>query len=90
MVISGIGLVTPIGIGWRDFWQAALQGESGIKKITSFDTTDFASRIAGQVLDFEPSKWVNPKKLKYMSRPVQMAIAAVKMALEDSNLIISI
>lgn len=89
VVITGIGLVTPIGIGWRNFWEAALQGKSGVRKVVGFDTTGFASRIAGQVMDFEPSKWIDPRKLKYMSRPVQLAIAATKLALEDSRLTIT-
>jgi 3-oxoacyl-[acyl-carrier-protein] synthase II len=89
VAITGIGLVTPIGISWQNFWRAALQGESGIRKIVGFDTTGFVSRIAGQVLDFKPSKWINPRKLKYLSRPVQLAVAAAKMALGDSHLSIT-
>jgi 3-oxoacyl-[acyl-carrier-protein] synthase II len=85
-VITGLGLVTPIGTGWRNFWKAALEGKSGIREVVGFDTSGFVSRIAGQIPDFEPEKWINRKKLKYTSRSVQLAVAAAKLALKDSNL----
>jgi 3-oxoacyl-[acyl-carrier-protein] synthase II len=86
VVITGLGLVTPIGTGWRNYWKAALQGRSGIGEIEGFDTTGFVSRIAGQIKGFEPENWLHPRKLKYTSRSVQLAVAAAKLALEDSNL----
>ncbi len=86
VVITGLGLITPIGTGWRNFWKAALEGKSGIREVVGFDTSGFASRIAGQIQDFEPEKWLNPRKLKHMSRSVQLAVAAAKLAIEDSRL----
>jgi 3-oxoacyl-[acyl-carrier-protein] synthase II len=86
VVITGLGLVTPIGTGRREFWDAALKGVSGIRSIQGFDTGEFVSKIAGQVLDFDGSKWIDRRKLRYMSRSVQLAVAAAKLALEDSRL----
>jgi len=89
VAVTGIGLITPIGIGRKVFWKSALEGKSGIGKIVGIDTSGFASRIAGQVVDFEPADYIPRSKARHMSRQAQMALAAAKMALEDSRFVVS-
>lgn len=86
VVITGLGAVTPIGIGKDEFWNALLAGQTGIGKITRFDATDFSTQIAGEVKNFEPALYMDKKEAKRMDRFTQFAIAASKMALEDSKL----
>jgi 3-oxoacyl-[acyl-carrier-protein] synthase II len=89
VVITGIGLVVPNGIGTAHAWQAALEGQSGIANITLFDASSFASRFAGEVKGFEPAQYIEKKKIKEMARFVQLAMAASKMAVQDSHLELS-
>lgn len=86
VVVTGLGAVTPIGIGKNEFWQALLQGKSGISKITRFDASEYTAQIAGEVKDFDPSKYIDKKEAKRMDRFTQFAIAASKMAFEDSGI----
>ncbi len=86
VVVTGLGAVTPIGIGKDAFWQALLAGKSGIGPITRFDAADFSSKIAGEVKDFDPSLYIDKKEAKRMDRFTQFAVAASKMALEDSGI----
>lgn len=86
VVITGIGAITPIGIGKDEFWQALLAGKSGIGPITRFDATDYTTRVAGEVKDFEPSNYIDKKEAKRMDRCTQFAVAATRMAFEDSGL----
>jgi 3-oxoacyl-[acyl-carrier-protein] synthase II len=86
IVISGLGVVSPNGIG-KDAWFSALAaGRSGVKPITSFDATHLPSRIAGEVRDFDPGAWIDPKQLRHVSRTVPMVLAASKEALNDAAL----
>lgn len=85
VVITGIGAITPIGIGKDDFWQALLAGKSGIGRITRFDAAEYSAQIAGEVKDFDPSAYIDKKEAKRMDRYAQFAVAATKMALEDGN-----
>ena len=84
VVVTGIGLVCPVGIGTDESWNSLLAGQGGIATITSFDTTGFDCRIAGQVKNFDPLQWIGKKELKKMGRFIQLALAgadfAVKMA----------
>lgn len=89
VVVTGLGLVTPLGIGVEETWNALIQGKSGIQRITSFDASDFPSQIAGEVKGFKPEDYIEPKEIKKMDRFIQFAIAATSMALKDSNLIIN-
>ncbi len=89
VVVTGIGLVTPNGIGTSDTWQSVLAGQSGIGPITLMDATNYATRFAGEVRGFDPLRWVEKKKLKEMSRFVQLSVAASKMAAADSGLELS-
>jgi 3-oxoacyl-[acyl-carrier-protein] synthase II len=86
VVVTGLGLVTPTGIGTEASWQALLGGKSGVGLITAFDTKDYACRIAAEVTNFEASEFMARKKIKEMCRFTQFAMAATKMAMEDSGL----
>ncbi len=86
VVITGIGLVTPIGCDAQTTWASLLEGRSGIGPITQFDTTDHPVTIAGEVSDFDPLKWIGRKDAKKMDRFIHFAIGASMMALEDANL----
>ncbi|MDF2502418.1 MAG: fabF [Anaerosporomusa subterranea] len=86
VVITGLGAVTPLGIGTDIFWKSLLEGKSGIARITRFDPSDYATQIAGEVKDFDPTNYIDKKEAKRMDRCTQFAITASKMALEDSRL----
>lgn len=86
VVITGVGAITPIGIGKDEFWNGLVAGKSGISLITRFDTTDFTSKIAGEVKDFDYTQYVDKKEGKRMDRFVHYAVAASKMAIADAEL----
>jgi len=86
VVVTGVGLVSPVGIGTEETWQAVRNGKSGIGRITAFDSTEFACRIAGEVKDFDPHKYVEKKEIKKMGRFIQFAIAASDYAISRSGL----
>src|SRR3979411_105203 len=89
VVITGIGILDPNGIGLDAFWESLLAGRSGIGPITLFDATDLKSRIAGEVKDFDPQEYIEPElKPKRMARHTQFAYAATMMALRDAGLTI--
>jgi len=86
VVVTGLGCITPVGIGKDAFWSALLEGKSGVGRITRFDPTDFATQIAGEVKDFDATKFIDRKEAKRMDRFTQFAVAAAKMAIEDAKL----
>jgi 3-oxoacyl-[acyl-carrier-protein] synthase II len=86
VVITGIGAVSPNGIGAEAFWQATRNGESGIGPITRFDTSDFAVRVAGEIKGFREEDYVSPKDRPHVSRVAPLAIAAVQEALASAGL----
>lgn len=86
VVVTGLGAVTPIGIGKDEFWKALLAGKSGIGKITRFDASEYTTQIAGEVKDFDPANYIDKKEAKRMDRFTQFAVAASKMAFEDSGI----
>jgi 3-oxoacyl-[acyl-carrier-protein] synthase II len=88
-VVTGVGLLSSVGVGTEESWQAVLAGRSGISTITAFDASQFSSRIAGEVRDFQPEKFVERKELKKMGRFIQFAIAATDFAMAMSGLKIS-
>ena len=88
VVITGIGAVTPIGTGVAKFWHALLEGTSGVALITKFDCADIATKIAAEVKDFDPENYVDRKEARRMDRFTQFAVAASKLALDDSGLAI--
>jgi 3-oxoacyl-[acyl-carrier-protein] synthase II len=86
VVVTGVGLVTPVAIGTEQTWRGLLEGRSGIAGITRFDHTNFATHFAGEVKDFDPTKWITAREAKQVDRFIQFAIAAGAMAMEDSGL----
>jgi 3-oxoacyl-[acyl-carrier-protein] synthase II len=86
VVITGIGLVSPLGIGTEVNWRALTAGHSGIGRITHFDPSAFASQIAGEVKDFDPLRFIEKKDVKKMDVFIQFAIAASVFAMDDSKL----
>jgi 3-oxoacyl-[acyl-carrier-protein] synthase II len=89
VVITGIGLVTPVGLTTSENWDSLMAGRSGITTITKFDTTKFSTKIAGEVKNFDPLQYIEKKDLKKMDPFIQYAIAAFDQALADSALKIS-
>ena len=86
VVVTGIGLVTPVGIGKEETWSALLAGKSGAGPITSFDASEFATTFACEVKDFDPTRWMEKRLAKTLDRFVQLALAAATMAKEDAGL----
>ncbi|KXZ39629.1 3-oxoacyl-[acyl-carrier-protein] synthase II [Alkalithermobacter thermoalcaliphilus JW-YL-7 = DSM 7308] len=86
VVITGIGCVTPIGIGKEKYWNSLKEGFCGIDKITRFDTSDYTTKIAAEVKDFTPEDYIEKKEAKRMDRFTQYAVAAAKLALDDSGI----
>jgi 3-oxoacyl-[acyl-carrier-protein] synthase II len=90
VVITGIGLVTPCGLGVKETLQNLLDGKSGVGPITQFDATpEFATRFAAEVKDFDAADWMPRKKIKEMSRFITFAVAATRMAFDDAGLELS-
>src|SRR5215471_5656496 len=88
VVVTGIGLVTPVGIGRDETWSALTAGKSGIGPITQFDTTDFATKFAGEVKDWDATRWIEKRDAKTYDRFLQFAVVAAQMAKEDSGLVV--
>jgi 3-oxoacyl-[acyl-carrier-protein] synthase II len=86
VVVTGLGLVSPVGIGVEDSWSALVAGKSGIGPITLFDASTFPTRIAGEVKGFEPSKYMDRKEVRRNDRFIHFALAAADMAVKDSGL----
>jgi 3-oxoacyl-[acyl-carrier-protein] synthase II len=87
--VTGVGLLTPLGIGTEVSWDAILASKSGIAGITAFDATAFSCRIAGEVKGFDPASYIEKKEIKKMGRFIQFAIAAADFALNDSGLTVT-
>ncbi|MDD7410283.1 beta-ketoacyl-ACP synthase II [Fusobacterium gastrosuis] len=87
VVVTGVGIISSLGIGTDNTWQKLIAGETGIDTITSYDTTDMPVKVAGEVKGFEPTEYgIEKKELKKLARNTQFAIVASKMALEDAKL----
>ncbi|MDK2897441.1 MAG: 3-oxoacyl-[acyl-carrier-protein] synthase [Candidatus Atribacteria bacterium] len=86
MVVTGLGTISPIGIGKEEFWESLLKGKSGIGRITSFDPAPFDSQIAGEVLNFDPEEFLPRKEVRRMDRFSQFAVGASLMAIQDAEL----
>lgn len=89
VVVTGLGLITPLGVGVEKTWSAILKGESGIDKITAFDASDYPCQIAGEVKDFDPLDYVDKKDVKRMDRFTQFAVAGTAMAIASSGIAIT-
>ena len=86
VVVTGMGMISPIGHTVETSWKAAVAGESGIKLNESFDTTDFAVKISGSVRDFDISPYMNPKEARRIDEFIQLGIAAASQAIQDAGL----
>jgi 3-oxoacyl-[acyl-carrier-protein] synthase II len=89
VVITGVGAVTPLATGAEQSWQALLQGESGVARITKFDASDFRVQIAAEVKDFHPEDFLDKKKIRRTDPFIHYALVATQMAIEDAGLIIN-
>ncbi len=89
VVVTGIGLITPLGIGTDQTWDALINGKSGVGPITRFDASDQASQIAAEVKDFNPENWFEKKQVKNLDPFVQYAVAAADLAWKNSGLSIT-
>ena len=87
VVVTGMGVVTPIGIGREEFWKGLVAGKNGVSLVTHFDPSGFPSKMAAEVKDFHPDRWIDKKTAGRMDRFTQFAVAASEMALEDSGLL---
>jgi 3-oxoacyl-[acyl-carrier-protein] synthase II len=86
VVVTGVGLVTPCGIGIDNVWNNILSGQSGIGPITRFDITQFDTKFAGEIKEFNPEDYIQPKEVKKMDLFIQYAIAAAQIAVNDAGL----
>jgi 3-oxoacyl-[acyl-carrier-protein] synthase II len=88
-VITGLGLITPLGIGVKDSWEALCAGKSGIGEITRFDASNFTTKIAGEVKGFNPEDFLPQKEARRTQLFIAYAVAAARMAVEDAKLVIN-
>jgi 3-oxoacyl-[acyl-carrier-protein] synthase II len=86
VVVTGVGLVTPCGIGIDNVWNNILSGQSGIGPITRFDITQFDTKFAGEIKEFNPEDYIQPKEVKKMDLFIQYAVAAAQIAVNDAGL----
>ena len=86
VVITGLGVVSPVGNNQEDFWKSLSQGRGGIGRISRFDVSKYSAQIAGEVKDFDPAQYMDRKELRRMDRYTHYAMAAARMAVEDSGL----
>ena len=89
VVVTGLGVMSPLGESVNEFWDSLVTGKSGIGKITLCDTDEFPNDIAGEVTGFDPGQYIDPKEAKRMARFSQMAVAAASVAIEDAKINIS-
>jgi 3-oxoacyl-[acyl-carrier-protein] synthase II len=86
VAITGMGVVSPNGIGKDAFCRAILEGRSGVRRITRFDPSDLPVQIAGEISDFDELAWVDARERRHVSRVVPLSIAATSEALQDATL----
>jgi 3-oxoacyl-[acyl-carrier-protein] synthase II len=86
VVVTGLGLVTPLGTGVEKTWKALCAGQSGIDRITKFDPTGYDAQIAGEVRDFDPARFIEKKEIKKMDTFIHYAVGAAQMAVDDAGL----
>ncbi len=86
-VVTGVGVISPIGIGNDAFWDSLMQGRSGVGYLRAFSSENLPSKLAAEILDFDPIRYIsNPKLLKVMSRDIQLGVAAASLAMQDAGL----
>ena len=88
VVVTGLGIVSPVGIGIEQAWDNLVHGRSGVGPITKFDATLLSTRIAAEVKGFDPAKWMPPKEVRRSDTFIHYGIAATRLALEDAGLAI--
>jgi 3-oxoacyl-[acyl-carrier-protein] synthase II len=88
VVVTGMGLITSLGSDLPTFWNHILNGKSGISLIEAFDTTEYTTKIAAEIKDFDPNLYIDKKESRKMDRFVQFGVAASKLAIEDAKLVI--
>ena len=88
VVVTGLGLVTPLGIGKESFWSTLLEGKIAVDQITRFDASDFPSTIAAEINDFDASQYMDRRRLQWTDRFSQLAVVAAKLACEDAQLML--
>lgn len=86
VVVTGVGPISPVGIGKEKFWQSLIKGVSGVDLITYFDASGYPTRMAGEVKDFDPTAFFDKKDLRRLDRFAQFAVVATQLALKDANL----
>lgn len=86
VVVTGMGLISPVGTGLDSFWHSLIQGKSGVDLIESFDASNFTTKIAAEVKDFNPKDYIDGREAKRMDRYTQLAVAAAKMAYENAGM----
>ena len=86
VVVTGIGLVTPLGIGTKETWEAAIAGKSGVGPITPFDASALPTRIAGEVKNFDAARFMDKKEARRNDLFIQFGLAATELALKDAGL----
>lgn len=86
VVVTGLGAITPLGSGTDRFWPRMLKGESGVRRVTRFDVSDFPTQIAAEIDDFNPEDWLDRKEARRVDRFISLAVGAATMALQDSAL----
>ena len=88
VVITGLGVIAPNGIGKDPFWHNLLAGHSAVAPITAFDASSYPCKVAAEVKDFKPEQFMNVRRTKHRGRFSQFAVAAAKLALEDAGLVL--
>ena len=86
VVVTGLGMVTPLGTGVEKNWEAVCSGKSGIGSVTKFDAANFASRIAGEATDFRAQDFLEKQQIRRFDEFIHYALASARMAMEDSGL----
>ena len=85
VVVSGIGVISSIGVGHEQFWQALLEGRNGFRPVQSFDTSRYPVHIGAEIVDFDPQPFLTTLKPDEVGRASQLAIAAARLAITDSS-----
>ena len=89
VVITGLGVISSIGIGWKEFWDSLQQGKSGITPISSIDTSNHFTHLGGEIKNFKPEEFIEKGRASFLSRATQLAFAAAKLAVADAKLNVS-
>src|SRR5437588_213498 len=89
VALTGLGVITPIGTGKDAFWTGLMEGRSGVRRITAFDPTPYDTQIAGEIPGFDPTQFMDRKEVRRNDRFVQLALAATRLALDDSGFAIT-